>query len=166
MDSKPRRYLVQTQRHEVISGERRTYACQTVCCTGRTAEQGTRLRTFQITPQQVMGVVKRNAYKKLVAFVSIDLAQISPFRIVNGAEHFVNAKHPGTPFVWIQHPPLSGTSCKCQACFNSKNREPSFPGNSGCRGLVAHYEIHTAYCRRDDRNWLHKLHNSAAEPET
>ena len=89
--------LVQTRRHEVISGRSTTHAYRTVYCTARTAKRIAHLLcTFQIRPQQITGIVKWNAYMKIRHICQHLSAQISPYRIVRRAEHFVNAKHPGT----------------------------------------------------------------------
>ena len=74
--------LVQTRRHEVISGRRVTHAYRTVYCTARTAERIAHLlRIFRISPQQIMGIVKWNAYIKIRHICQHLSAQISPFRI-------------------------------------------------------------------------------------
>jgi hypothetical protein len=73
--------LVPTRRHEVISGGSTTHAYRTVYCTARTAERIIHLlllRTFQIRPQQIMGIVKWNADKKIRHVCQHLSAQISP----------------------------------------------------------------------------------------
>lgn len=97
-----------------------TYACRTVYCTARTAEQIAHLlRTFRIRPQQIIGIVKVECLYEnsscLSAFVSICQRQylrssspwggtnckcegipehsLSEFGRVHWAEHSTNAMH-------------------------------------------------------------------------